>query len=188
MVFADRLLALTPFGPPDPALLATVERPAAGGGTALNDHLYAALRLLDERPGRRIVLLLSDGADVTSVLSASDVLWKVRRSDAAIYWLRLPPPHGTAGYSDAWRDPAANEREERGLLAAVEESGGRSEPLAGTSELERAFGGVVAELRQQYVLGFYPQGLRRDGSWRPLEITTGVPGIRLRYRAGWVDR
>jgi len=188
MVFADRILALTPFGPPDPALLASVERPSAAGGTALNDHLYAALRLLDERPGRRVVLLLSDGADVTSALSAQDVLWKVRRSDAAIYWLRLPGPQDVAGYSSSWRDTTGNAREEQGLLTAIDESGGRIEPLAGTGELERAFAGVVAELRQQVVLGFYPQALKRDGSWRPLEVRTGIPGLKLHYRAGWVDR
>jgi hypothetical protein len=116
------------------------------------------------------------------------VLWKVRHSDAAIYWLRLPAPHGVAGYSSNWRDAAGNAREERGLLAAVEESGGRSQPLASTEELARAFAGVVADLRQEVVLGFYPQGLKRDGSWRPLEISTALPGLRLRYRAGWVDR
>jgi Ca-activated chloride channel family protein len=188
MVFADRLLALTPFGPPEAGLLEGVERGSAAGGTALNDHLYAALRLLDERPGRRVVLLLSDGADVTSALSAEDVLWKVRHSDAAIYWLRLPGPQGSAGYSSSWRDVTGNAREEQGLLAAIAESGGRSQPLASVAELARAFGGVVSELRQQYVLGFYPQELRRDGTWRPIEVKSGVPGLRLRYRAGWVDR
>ena len=43
----------------------------AAGGTALNDHLYMALELLEERRGTPGGDPLSDGADVTSVLSSA---------------------------------------------------------------------------------------------------------------------
>ena len=188
MVFADRVLALTPFGPPEPGLLEGIEGTAAAGGTALNDHLYAALRLLDERPGRRIVVLLSDGADVTSTLSGDDLRWKVQRSDASIYWLRLDPGRGERSFCSAWRDAdrqrpraggarAGGGRERRPHRAA----GARRRPRRAPSSPSSA------ELREQYVLGYYPRDLRRDGSWRSLEVRT-APGVRLRYRAGWVDR
>ena len=74
-----------------------------------------------------------------------------------------------------------------GLERAVVDSGGRIERLAPGVDLGGAFAAVVAELREQYVLGYYPRDLRRDGSWRSLEVRTS-PGVRLRYRAGWVDR
>ena len=48
--------------------------------------------------------------------------------------------------------------------------------------------GLLAELREQYVLGYYPRDLRGDGSWRPVEVHVDTPGVRLRYRNGWVDR
>jgi len=187
MVFADRVLTLTPFGPPEPGLLEGIEGTAASGGTALDDHLYAALRLLDERPGRRIVLLLSDGADVTSTLTAADLRWKVERSDASIYWLRLDRTRGERSFASAWRDAEGNDREFRELAEVVEDSGGRIEALLPGVDLAKAFTGVMAELRAQYVLGYYPRDLKRDGSWRSLEVRT-MPGVRLRYRAGWVDR
>src|ERR1044072_2552389 len=122
MVFADRGLALTPSGPPEPGLLEGVDSPAAAGGTALDDHLYAALRLLDERPGRRIVVLLSDGGDVTSTLTAADLRWKVQRSDASIYWLRLDRAAGEHSFASAWRDVAGNDREVSELERAVVDS------------------------------------------------------------------
>jgi Ca-activated chloride channel family protein len=168
-------------------LLEGVEGTTASGGTALNDHLYAALRLLDERPGRRIVVLLSDGADVTSALSATDLRWKIQRSDAAIFWLRLQRGRAEQSFSSAWRDVRANDREIAGLEQAVAESGGRIGVVAPGVDLAPAFAAVVAELREQYVLGYYPRDLRRDGSWRALEVRA-TPGVRLRYRAGWVDR
>ena len=186
MVFADRVLALTPFGPPEPGQMASVEGTKAAGGTALDDHLYAALRLLDERPGRRVVVLLSDGADVTSALTAGDVRWKVQRSDAAVYWLRLRPGNEPS-FSSAWRNAEGNDRELAGLEQVVAESGGRVEPVAKGVDLAAAFSAVIAELREQYVLGYYPRDLHRDGRWRAVEVRA-TNGARLRYRPGWVDR
>ena len=188
MVFADRLLSLTPFGPPEPGLLEGAERTPAGGGTALNDHLYAALHLLEGRPGRRVVVLLSDGADVLSTLRAEDLLWKVRRSDATLYWLRLRGPRESWSFISSWRDAAANARETAGLVDVVEESGGRVETLTAAEDLAPSLTGLLGELREQYVLGYYPQRLRRDGSWRPVDVEVDVGGVRLRYRDGWVDR
>jgi Ca-activated chloride channel family protein len=187
MVFADRVLAITPFGAPEPDLLESVERASAAGGTAITDHLYAALSLLDDRPGRRMVVLLSDGADVLSVLSAEDLMWKVRRSDTTLYWIRLIRPGDHAGFSSAWRDVAANRRERDGLIAAVAESGGRTEPLVRPDQLAQSFTALLDEVRRQYVLGYYPRDLRHDGSWRPVEVRLNAGGARLRYRSGWVD-
>jgi Ca-activated chloride channel family protein len=188
MVFADRLLSLTPFGPPEPGLLEGAERTPAAGGTALNDHVYAALRLLDGRPGRRIVVLLSDGADVLSTLSAEDLRWKVRRSDATLFWLRLSSVRDSWSFMSSWRDVAGNAAETAGLVAAVEESGGRVELLGEHDDLAATLTGLLGELREQYVLGYYPRDLRGDGSWRPVEVQTRAGGVRLRYRDGWVDR
>jgi Ca-activated chloride channel family protein len=188
MVFADRLLSLTPFGPPEPGLLEGVEHTPAAGGTALNDHVYAALRLLDGRPGRRVVVLLSDGADVVSALSTEDLMWKVRRTDATLYWLRLSGMGDGWSFMSAWRDAAGNQHETEGLVAAVEESGGRVESLERPGDLPASLTDLLNELREQYVLGYYPNDLRGDGSWRPVGVGVNVPGVRVRYRNGWVDR
>jgi Ca-activated chloride channel homolog len=188
MVFADRLLSLTPFGAPEPGLLEGAQHIPAAGGTALNDHLYAALRLLDGRQGRRVVVLLSDGADVLSALSADDVAWKVRRSDATVYWLRLRGLREGWSFMSSWRDVAGNQRETAGLVAAVEESGGRVESFSRLGDLTPSLAGLLTELREQYVLGYYPSDLRGDGSWRPVEVEVDTGGVRLRYRDGWVDR
>jgi VWFA-related protein len=122
------------------------------------------------------------------VLSTEDLLWKVRRSDASIYWLRLQSKGDAWSFSSAWRDPAANRAEGEGLLAAVAESGGRVEPLRGVAELQAGFTRLVNELRQQYVLGYYPRDIRHDGRWRPVEVRVLRPGTHLRYRTGWVDQ
>ena len=60
--------------------------------------------------------------------------------------------------------------------------------LADTEAARRAFAGVLGELRAQYVLGYYPSRATRAGEWRPVEVRVGRPGVKLRYRPGYVGR
>ena len=43
------------------------------------------------------------------------------------------------------------------------------------------------ELRDQYVLGYYPSVRRRDGKWRTVKIKVNDFGAQVRARGGWVD-
>ncbi len=185
VLFADRPLAVTPFSGDAAVLAARLENVFAGGGTALNDHLYASLRLLDRTQGRRVVILLSDGADVLSALRMRDVLWKVRRSDALIYWIRLQEE--LQEFSSAWRDFRTNRDEWQGLERAVKESGGEVRSLTSIEQIQPAFEEIMAELRGQYVLGYYPTTRTADGAWRPVKVKVDLPSAKVRFRAGYID-
>jgi VWFA-related protein len=186
MLFSDRSLAATHFSNERRPLLAQLANTRATGGTALNDHLYASLKLLDQRQGRRVTVLLSDGADVVSTLRMEDVLWKVRRTDALIYWIRLHNQDEDS-FASAWRNFDANALEWEGLKRAVEESGGRSETLSGIEDIDQAFEGIMKELREQYVLGYYPEAPDNDRGYHDIKIEVARPGIKLRYREGYVS-
>lgn len=186
MLFSDRTLAATSFSSRRDALMAELDGIEAGGGTALNDHLYAALRLLDDRRGRRVVVLISDGADVLSALDIDDVAWKVRRGDALIYWIRLEQKRPS--FSSAWRNSEQNRAEWVGLEAAIVESGGRILSLAGLEEIAPALQSIMGELRDQYVLGYYPRDRRHDGDWRQVRVKVRDGRAKVRFRAGYVDR
>ena len=190
ILFADRLLAASPFTDQPAVLTASLDGIDAGGGTALTDHLFAAIKTLDGRQGRRVVVVLSDGQDVYSALSMDDILWKIRRSQAIVYWLQLRERHPNAEpghYSSAWRNAEANRREFETLRTIVRESGGRVREIGSVDEVEPAFRAILAELRDQYVIGYYPTDLRKDGSWRPVEVEVSGFGNRARVREGYVD-
>jgi Ca-activated chloride channel family protein len=187
MLFSDRSLATTGFSNDRGPLLAQLADTRATGGTALNDHLYASLRLLDQRQGRRVAILLSDGADVVSALRMEDVLWKVQRTDALIYLIRLRDQDDDA-FASAWRDFAANAREWEGLQQAVQQSGGRIETLGGIEDIDRAFEGIMRELRGQYVLGYYPESAAQDDGYHEIKIRVADPGVKIRYRTGYFSR
>lgn len=187
MLFSDQLLRATPFTNDASELLAPLAGVKAGGNTAINDHLYLALKLLDTRQGRRAVVLFSDGADLHSVLGMEEVLWKARRSQALVYWIRLEEKGGSSSFATAWRDVEGNKRELDELEQAVGASGGRIVAVASVAEIEPAFREILRELREQYVLGYYPSDTHDDGSWHKIEVDVQRSGVDIRVREGYVD-
>ncbi|MFP3939711.1 MAG: VWA domain-containing protein [Thermoanaerobaculia bacterium] len=189
VLFCDRILHRTEFtGDPD-VVAQALDRVEAQGGTALNDALYAALNLLDRRQGRRVVILLSDGVDIESVLSVEDVRWKAERSQATIYWIRLQDPDAppVVARTSAWRGSEGHGSERAGLAELVARSGGRVVELARIEEAPQAFGEILSELRDQYVLGYYPSLDLDDGSWHRVRVEVDGFGLAVRTREGYVD-
>jgi Ca-activated chloride channel family protein len=187
--FSDRLLAATTFTKDDAALERALGDVQAVGGTAVNDHLYYALNRLQPRLGRRVIVLLSDGLDVSSQLDMEEVLARARRSQAMVYWLRLESDANKSGaplYISSWRGAEANQRQFQLLEQVVKESGGRIVGIHQLSEIDDAFRVVIDELREQYVLGFQPRDVAQHGKWHPLEVR--VRGdYAVRSRTGFVD-
>jgi Ca-activated chloride channel family protein len=188
MVFSDRLLAATPFTSDGSEVAALMERIGSGGSTAINDHLYLALQELSSRQGRKVIVLLSDGLDVDSILSMEDVRWKAGRVQSVLYWIR---PAGGADlekrHASLWRDASEQRREIEALGQAVRESGGRQRAIERSAEAPEAFRDILLELRDQYVLGYYPTVNRDDGAWHRVEVRVDAPGVELRVRGGYYD-
>ncbi len=190
MLFSDRLLRETGFSGNQSELEAALSAVEATGGTAINDHLFAAMAKLEARQGRRVVVLFSDGADVHSVLTMNEVLRKARLSQALIYWIYLPEAgdeDGAPSYTSAWRNIEGNKLQFRQLREAVLESGGRVHPLESLDQMGEAFAGILAELREQYVLGYYPTIAQADGSWHAVKVKVKKSGLDVRTRGGYLD-
>ena len=189
ILFSDRLLRRTTFGDDRKVLAEALDEVHAAGGTAINDHLFLALAGLEREQGRRVVVLFSDGEDVHSVLAMRDVLQKARASQALIYWifLREAGSDEDRTYTTSWRDVEANLEEAKLLRQAVRESGGRIEVVEDPAVLDEAFAGILAELREQYVFGYYPSEDRGDGQWHEVKVRVDRSGVSVRARQGYVD-
>lgn len=189
LLFSDRLLRATPFTADSAELLAALEGVAPGGNTSVNDHLYLALKLLEERQGRRVIVLFTDGADLHSVLDMDDVMWKARRSQALIYWIvLLDRGAANTSYITAWRGKDDNARQLEGLARMTEQTGARVIGIRNVEDTEKAFREILAELREQYVLGFYPSDSRDDGKWHEVKVDASRSGVEVRAREGYVDQ
>ncbi|NJL29905.1 MAG: VWA domain-containing protein [Thermoanaerobaculia bacterium] len=188
LLFSDHLLHATPFANDPAVLTAGLSKVEASGGTALNDHLYLALKQLEKRQGRRVVIFLSDGVDSHSVLRTAELTWLARRSRALLYWIRTDPRNEerTSRFS-AWKNADEYRAEIQQLTDTVSETGGRIFPIARMEDAEAAFREILAELREQYVLGYYPIGARNDGSWRTVTVRLRDSGLAVRTREGYLD-
>jgi Ca-activated chloride channel family protein len=193
VVFSDQLLGSTPFSDSKSLLAATLGATAAHGGTALNDHLFIAIKLLEHRQGRRVVILLSDGIDTHSVLSMDEVSDKVRHSQALIYWIRLRrhlgdlPGDRGLNISSSWRSPNQYRDQLHLLEKAVIESGGRIIGVDSSDQIDPIFVDILEELRSQYAIGYYPSDSRDDGRWHEVRIEMSRPGLQTRSHSGYVD-
>jgi Ca-activated chloride channel family protein len=191
LLFADHVLLETPFTHAASFLTLGLPSVTAEGGTALNDALALALARLAPRSGRKVALLLSDGIDVESVLSMRWVLEQVRRSGVILYWLRLPMEGATADPTarvvTPWRDADAQEAEMLLLQQAIAESGGRILQVASVEQVEGALASVLQELREQYVLGYYPSRSRGSGAWHEVRVQVSGAGAQVRAHRGYVE-
>jgi Ca-activated chloride channel family protein len=150
-----------------------VDRLAPWGGTALYDVVLTAMNLVGRQPGRRALVVFSDGEDQSSVATVEQVHERLERSDAVVY---------TIGLGRGSRDEALKGILER--LATA--SGGRAFMTERIERLERAFSQILDELGHQYLVAYSPTNTRRDGTWRKIAVTVdGEHSVRARqgYRA-----
>ncbi len=59
---------------------------------------------------------------------------------------------------------------------------GRIVTLSRIEEVEEAVRGILSELREQYVLGYYPSIARNDGSWHRVSVRVGRHDLTVRAR------
>lgn len=186
ILFSDHVVHATPFTSFAEVLRAGLRGVEARGGSAIDDHLYLALHELEEEQGRRVVVLLSDGIDVSSFLRMEEVLELSRRSQSMLYWLRPGRSREDHLIFSTWRGADAHREELENLDRMVRETGGRVVPVK-FSQVGAAFDRIMDELRDQYVLGYYPTTRRGDGSWHEVRVEVELRGAEVRAREGYVD-
>jgi Ca-activated chloride channel family protein len=193
MVFSDQLLSTTPITDAREVLTAGLSNTEARGGTALQDHLFVALELIAQRQGRRVLILLSDGVDTHSVLEMEQVFDVARKSNSLVYWIRISGGRddrmALAGsyLTSAWKNNAQYQGQFDLLTQVVNQSGGRILDVGAPDQIRPVFIDILRELREQYVLGYYPINRRNDGRWRKVKVEVVGEDVDVRAPRGYVD-
>lgn len=147
------------------------------GATALFDTVAEAAGYLRETQGRRVIIVVSDGTDTSSDLDFDITLARLLAAHCQVYAVRV-------GHSDNpnLRDLAG----ERRLQEFAAQTGGAVYAPHTRADYEAAFEQIAADLRQQYVLSFYPPAELRDGRFHAFELrVTTRPHLRVRTRKGF---
>ncbi|MGB6692070.1 MAG: VWA domain-containing protein [Terracidiphilus sp.] len=160
------------------ARLATVR---SGHRTALLDAIYYGLAKMKEaRHERKALLIVSDGGDNRSRYTEGELRAQVRESDVELYSIGIFDPYA----------PTPEERSGPQLLNDLsEETGGRLFRVDDLSEMGDIAEKISTELRNQYVIGYKPKDLSRDGKWRKVKIKLnppqGLPPLTVHARTGY---
>ena len=147
----------------------------AGGGTSLYDAVYlvAEQKMLNE-PGRKTVVILSDGADLTSKHTFEEMLRMAYQAEITVYAISTT------------RFGADIDHEgDNALRQLTEVTGGTAFFPYSTDRLASAFQEVDQELRSQYNLTYVPTNKDRDGTFREIKVKVNRDDVRLRHRKGY---
>jgi Ca-activated chloride channel family protein len=148
-----------------------------GNPTRLYDAVDASIDMLEEVPGRKIVLVFTDGDDTASRKGQGDVLDRAREQEIMIYAIGLE-----AEFFNGQR--MQRSRPDRGLRKLAEETGGGYFELKKTDDLAPTFTRVAQELHSLYALGFTPTVF--DGKEHKLEVRVKTPGAVARARRSYI--
>ena len=148
-----------------------------GNATRVYDAAAASLSALAEIPGRRVVLLFTDGDDTNSDAGSDDVLDQAIADEVMIYSIGFE-----SNYFNGVR--FVQTRPDRNLRKFAEETGGGFFELTEAADLGPTFTRVAQELHSQYLLGFTPT--RRDGKLHNLEVRIKKRGMKARSRRSYI--
>jgi len=147
------------------------------GGTAIYDAILEALPIMDARTRQRAaILVISDGADTASTATLHEVRPALRRSDTFVYAIAIDSPE---------RQPINTRVNPAALREITSESGGRTEIVQNSAQLEEAAARIAEELNSQYVLGYTPPR-GADGQFHSLRVRITGSDDRVRARHGYV--
>jgi Ca-activated chloride channel family protein len=148
-----------------------------GGNTALHDAIATYISRVQGAPGRKTLVLFSDGEDSRSTLGLPELLDVVRSSSVTIY-----PIAFSGGFS-----PGSSRalRSKVFLQQIAEMTGGQVFSPHSSRELAAIFQKILDELAAQYVLGFVSTNPSADGKFRKLRVSVKRAGLKIRHRPGY---
>jgi VWFA-related protein len=149
------------------------------GGTALWHSLYYVAKELRPVPGRKAIIILSDGMDTGSDVSLNDLIEMAQSAETVVYSIKYANPMRFLSISATIAQAVS-----RGLERLARETGGLNFPNPGRNTSD-VFSRIESDLRNMYVVGFTPPDDARDGKFHKLDVKTVRADLMVRSRAGY---
>ncbi len=144
----------------------------AGGTTKLYDAIFLTVEeLLRHEVGRRVVVVLSDGADTQSQYRDDEAIRVAQEQDVVIYGI------GVRGGDDA----------DFGQLKkfATATGGLFFRSKTNINRLRAALDRINEEIRHQFSIGYISSNPVRDGSFRRIEVRVKKGNLKVTHRKGY---
>jgi len=174
-LFADRAEMAHELTPARWVSHRNIQRYIAKGGTALYDGLVDSMVRLGTVPGRRVVVVMTDGRDENATSSGpgstrswDEVLATARTTGATVYAI------GFGTNVDVAR-----------LVELTTLTGGEAYFTNDLSELPGHYQRIVDDLHRRYTVAYTSTNSERNGAWRAVGIKTTDPALKVRSPGGY---
>jgi Ca-activated chloride channel family protein len=160
-----------------PRLVERIRSGKAKGRTSLYDAVTMYLGSAFDQTGRKVLVIFTDGDDTSSSRRWDETLRLLRASDVTVYPMGFLSNRGSARLMLQSK-----------LMEIARLTGGRAAFPNSMKELDPMYAAIAAEIQGQYVIGYVPTNILRDGKWRKVEITlkrAASERLQLRTREGY---
>ena len=176
--FSSDVREVVPFTNKLSRIDAGLESLEMGPATALYSAIYLSAQNLANHPGRRVLVLISDGSNTVKGTDYADALEEAVRSETMVYSIIDVPIAADAG-----RDTGG----EHAMITLSQETGGKYY-YADAAHLNEAFQKISDDLRTQYLLAYYPEHRLANSDFRTISVTLKQPAnahYTVRHRTGY---
>jgi VWFA-related protein len=140
-----------------------------GSQTALYDAIW---QFSDEKlrnaPGRRVIVLITDGDDTFSRAELRDAIDIAQRTETTVFGISTKA--GFLGTVPGVEAGTVKDKGDKLLTQLCEQTGGEAFFTGDMLDLEKAFTKISEELRSQYIITYRPTNQNFDGKERKIEV------------------
>jgi Ca-activated chloride channel homolog len=181
--FSDRAKLIVPFTPDSEEIYSRVAATKPEGRTSLLDAIEVGLKQMKKaRHTRKALVIVSDGGDNWSRHSAREIRSDLMESDVQLYAMGIFDPDLSK------KSPLENRNGPALLEQLAGETGGRHYPVANLNDLPGISATIGLDLRNEYLLGYYPVD-SRDGKYHRVKVNLtlpeSMPPLHANYRKGY---
>jgi Ca-activated chloride channel family protein len=181
VTFADRPTLVQDFTPNVDDIRSHLLFTRPKGCTSLIDAIVMAIsHMRNARYQRRALVIISDGGDNRSRYTEKEVKSLIKEADVLVYSIGV--------FDTEFR--TMEERLGPELLATISDlTGASAYALDNPTHLPAVAKHIANELRNQYILGYSPEGPQLNGKWRKIKVKLALPRglgeLRVRARSGY---
>lgn len=181
--FSDRPKLTVPFTTDPDEVYDRIAHARPFGRTSLLDAIHMAMvEMKHARNLRKALVIVSDGGDNRSRHTEREIKNAMLESDLQVYAMGIFDPDDAKHSIEEKKGPEL-------LQELADETGGREYPVTRLEDLPSISARIGNQLRNQYLLGYYPANPERDGKYRNIRLRV-TPQLELRdlriyYRHGY---
>ena len=167
--FSHIITVVKPVTGDHQALMSAVDGLQATGDTAMYDALFKAIASLNPLPGRKAIIILTDGMDNRSSPTPDQVIQAIGTRGLSISTVGLGVPNQGAGNVTAL--------DEKSLTSLAEKAGGRYGFANDQVSLQQLYAQYSRALKSEYVLTYTSPSTLKDGLSRSLTVSLTANGV-----------